>query len=160
MGWRFVGAVDNDEAHAGLNRWVGMFAAACIRAVDDAMAFEAVCSGLEEAWRKRLGIVRAGSSVDLLVGMLAGTPVLSVGGAMEAIGRSKPQVNAAMSRLEAAGILTQVTAGRRNRVFEASEVIDAFTDLERRLASPAGDTRVASPARPVPRRSRARRGTQ
>lgn len=36
-------------------------------------------------------------------------------------------------------IREQVTEGRRNRAFEASDVIDAFTDLERQLASPVGD---------------------
>ena len=43
-----------------------------------------------------------------------------------------------------AGILTQITVGRRNRAFEAPEIIDAFTDLERQLASP---TEIPSPRR-------------
>jgi hypothetical protein len=43
-----------------------------------------------------------------------------------------------------------VNIGKRNRAFEAHEVIAAFTQLERRLASPAGDTRVEAPNRPVP----------
>ena len=39
------------------------------------------------------------------------------------------------------------------RAFEAKDVINAFTDLERQLASPGGDTRNPPPARPVtPRR--------
>jgi len=39
-----------------------------------------------------------------------------------------------------AGILTQVTVGRRNRAFEAPAIINAFTDLERQLAShPLGE---------------------
>ena len=33
--------------------------------------------------------------------------------------------------------------GRRNRAFEAPELIDLFTTLQRQLASPAGDTLVA-----------------
>jgi hypothetical protein len=48
------------------------------------------------------------------------------------------------ARLTEAGVLSQVTVGKRNRAFEATEVINAFTDLERQLASPGGDTR--SPA--------------
>lgn len=31
--------------------------------------------------------------------------------------------------------------GRRNRAWEAREILGAFTDLERGLASPTGDTR-------------------
>jgi hypothetical protein len=57
-----------------------------------------------------------------------------------------------MSRLIAAGVLKQTTAGRRNRAFEATDLIDAFTDLERRLASPEGGTRRSPPGRHVPRR--------
>ena len=49
-------------------------------------------------------------------------------------------------------MLAQANAGRRNRTFEAPELIEAFTALERQLASPAGDTRVSEPVRRVPRR--------
>ena len=49
-------------------------------------------------------------------------------------------------------VLVQVTVGRRNRAFEAPELIEAFTALERQLASPEGDTRISEPARYVPRR--------
>jgi hypothetical protein len=75
--------------------------------------------------------------------------VVTVGGAAELIGRSYPQATEAIQRLAPAGILSQVTAGRRDRVFEAPVIIDAFTDLERQLASPAAYTRSSSPARRV-----------
>lgn len=150
--FRFAGTADVPEAHVGLNAWIGIFSAACIRAVDDASAFEDRCAEIEEAWRARLVRVRSGSSVDLMLRMLPGAPVLSVRSAMAALGRSKPQVNDAVGRLQEAGILTQVTVGRRNRAFEAREVIDAFADLERQLASPEADTAAAPPVRPVPAR--------
>lgn len=50
------------------------------------------------------------------------------------------------------GGLVQITVGRRNRAFVAAELIEAFTALEWRLASPEGDTRVSGPDRYVPRR--------
>jgi Fic family protein len=152
--FRFDGTPDVAEAHSGLNAWIGVFSAACVRATEDAAAFESRCAAMEETWRARLGRVRSGSSVDLLLRMLPGTPVMSVRSAMVALGRSKPQVNDAVARLQQAGILTQVTVGRRNRAFEAREVIDAFADLERQLASPEADTVVAPPVRPVPARRR------
>jgi hypothetical protein len=34
----------------------------------------------------------------------------------------------------------------------AHEIVDAFTELERQLASPESDTRSGAPAGPVPRR--------
>ncbi len=61
------------------------------------------------------------------------------------ISRSFIQTNEAISRLVEAGILEQVTVGRRNRAFEAPDIIAAFTDLERQLASPEGDTLTSEP---------------
>ena len=58
-----------------------------------------------------------------------------------------------MDRLVAAGVLVQVNVGRRNRAFEAPELINVFTALERQLASPAGDILVSPPIRNVPQRS-------
>jgi hypothetical protein len=40
----------------------------------------------------------------------------------------------------------------RNRAFEASEIVDVFTDLERQLGSPEGDTLTSPPTRRVPYR--------
>lgn len=138
--FRYEGDSTGPSAHEGLNTWVGTFAAACVRAVDDALAFERRCHEIEQQWRERVGRVRAGSSVDLLLRLLPGTPILSVKSAMTALKRSKPQVNDAVARLTNAGILDQVTVGRRNRAFEARGVIDAFTELERQLAIPEGVT--------------------
>ncbi len=77
---------------------------------------------------------------------------MTVSSAAELISRSFPAANDAITRLAEAGILRQITVGRRNRAFEAPEVIEAFTALERQLASPGGDTRISEPARRVPRR--------
>jgi DNA-binding Lrp family transcriptional regulator len=60
------------------------------------------------------------------------------------IGRSEQAVNEAIPRLVETKILRQTTAGRRNRAFEAVELIDAFTDLERRLACPRAGARSDS----------------
>lgn len=152
VNFRYLGAADSDAAISGLQKWVGLFAAACVRATEDARAFEETCETLVSEWRARLAPVRRDSSVDRLLRVLPGMPVLSVKTATALLGRSKPQVNDAVARLEGAGVLRQISIGRRNRAFEASELIDAFIGLERRLGSPAGDTAIAPPSRPVPRR--------
>jgi predicted transcriptional regulator len=85
---------------------------------------------------------------------LPGAPVVSVSSAADHIGRSFQATNEAMTRLEAAGVVRQVNVGRRNRVFEAAAIIDAFTALERQLASPTGGTRSAPPEGPAPARRR------
>lgn len=97
--------------------------------------------------------MRAGSAADLLLRRLPGAPVVTVQSAAEVIGRSGQATNQAVARLVKARVLTQTTLGRRNRVFEAREVIRAFTALLRRLARPAGEARTAPPTRRVPWRS-------
>lgn len=133
--YRYLGSSDGEAARDGLNSWVGSFAAACVRATEDALAFEERCDAIEAAWRERIGPVRRDSSADLLLRRLPGAPILSVKSAMALLHRSKPQVNQAIARLQEAGILSQVTVGRRNRAFEAKEIIDAFADLERQLGT-------------------------
>ncbi|MDA8216821.1 MAG: Fic family protein [Dehalococcoidales bacterium] len=150
---RYQGSPTSQAAHEGLNHWVGLFATATRRAVADATAFEKRIADLEASWRNKLGRVRKNSAADLLLAALPAAPVLTVKGAASLIGRSVQAANEAVARLEEAGVLDQVTVGKRNRAFEARQLIRAFTDLERRLASPTGDTRVAPPSRRVPRRS-------
>jgi len=149
---RYIGEADSPDAVDGIDRWVGLFATACRRAVDDASTFEERVDRLETGWRERLGTVRKNSAADLLINRLPGAPLVTVASAATLIDRSFQATNEAIARLEEAGILQQVNVGRRNRAFEAPELIEACTDLERQLASPGGDTRTSPPERRVPRR--------
>ena len=149
---RYRGPATSTQAHRGVNTWVSTFAGACRRAVSDAETFEQRAQSIEQEWRERLGRVRANSATDLLLHQLVGAPVITVKSAAALIARSTVQTNNAVNRLVETGILTQVTVGRRNRAFETPAIVDAFTDLERQLASPAAHTRVARPSRPVPAR--------
>lgn len=150
--FRYRGPASARAAHEGINLWIARFAAACARAVADTVAFEARIVHVEEDWRERLGAVREGSALDLLVRALPGAPVFTVTGAAALIDRSFIAANEAIVRLLGAGAIRQVSMGRRNRAFEATDIVSAFTDLERKLASPVGDTSVAPPARKVPAR--------
>ena len=149
---RYRGPATSKQAREGVNLWIGRFATACKRSVDDAASFEQQALAIEAEWRERLGRVRARSSADLLLRVLVGAPAVTVNSAAALIGRSFVHTNEAIQRLTGAGILRQVTVGRRNRAFEAPEIIDAFTALERQLASPEGDTRTSEPVRRVPQR--------
>ena len=149
---RYVGAADSAAAESGYNRWIGLFASACERAVDDASRFEERVLELQSSWREQIGRVRRDSTANLLVSVLPSAPVLTVTTASKLVGRSFPATNLAIERLVAAGVLAQVSVGRRNRAYETPELIDAFTAFERRLASSEGDTRISAPARRVPQR--------
>lgn len=52
------GRADSSPAHEGINSWVGLFAAACRRAVDDAVAFEERVTTIQQDWRAAAGTVR------------------------------------------------------------------------------------------------------
>jgi Fic family protein len=152
MGTRYLGDANGPAALKALNRWIGFVASAARRAVKDATLYEERISELQSHWRQRLGRVRKGSAVDLLIGALPGAPVITAKSAAELVGRSFVAANHAVDQLQQAKILQQVRLGRRNRAFEATEVIEIFNDLERRLASPAGDTQASPPSRRVPAR--------
>lgn len=149
---RYSGDAGEAEARQGVDRWVALFAAATTRAVADAEQYEAAIARVEAQWRDELGGVRANSAIDLLLRALPGAPVINVSNAATLIGRSEQAVNVAVGRLLEAGILKQTKLGRRNRVLEAPALIDVFNDLERRLASPEGDTLQSPPSRSVPAR--------
>ncbi|HEX6422131.1 MAG TPA: Fic family protein [Acidimicrobiales bacterium] len=151
--YRYVGPAGGPAATAGINRWIATFAAATAAAAHDAERFEARIDALKESWRARLGRLRAGSAADELVDRLPGAPVVTVHAVAGMLGRTYKAANDAVARFESAGILTPISGRRRDRAWEASEVVDAFTALERSLAAPTGDTRTA-PARPVPVRRR------
>ncbi|MEA2927797.1 MAG: hypothetical protein QOG38_225 [Hyphomicrobiales bacterium] len=140
---RYRGDAASQEAIDGLDSWVGLFAAATTRAVADAETYEQRVTEVQAAWRDALGKVRANSAVDVLVNALPGAPVITVQSAAALIGRSEQAVNEAIPRLVEAGVLTQTTIGRRNRAFEAPDLISAFNDLERQLASLEGGTAMA-----------------
>jgi Fic family protein len=149
---RYRGDPDGRAAADGTNAWISLFAGACRRAVSDAEAYEERVRMLQGEWRRRLGQLRRNSAADLLLRALPGAPMITVQSAAALLGRSVQAVNEAIPRLVEAGVLRQTTVGQRNRAFEAPELIDSFTALERQLASPDADTLTSPPARPVPYR--------
>jgi Fic family protein len=149
---RYRGGPESRAAVQGVNSWVALFAAATTRAVADAETYEQRVTEVQAAWRQRLGRVRSGSAVERLIDALPGAPIITVQSAANLVGRSDQAVNEAVRRLQHAAVLKQTTAGRRNRAFEAPELINAFTELERQLASPQADTLHSPPARRVPHR--------
>ncbi len=158
MTFRHRSEPDSAERSAAAVEWLRTFAAATSRACDDADGYRAGIDGITAAWRSQLGRVRANSSTDLVLRVLPGTPIVTAASLSKLIGRSRARTTDAVNALAAAGVLRQRNVGRqRYRVFEATEVLDLFTDLERALASPTGDTRSDPPVRLVPQRPEPRR---
>ena len=147
---RYVGAPESPQAMASTNEWVSLFAASCSRAVADAETFEQRVEALRVDWRARLGPMRSDATALALLEQLPATPLVTARGVERALGVTYNAANAAIEAMVSANILTKTRAGRRNRAFEARELVDAFTDLERQMASVDDDTRVSKPVREVP----------
>src|SRR3954453_10976572 len=150
--FRYVGRATTAKARSAANPWLRMFAMACSHATAEAVRFEQTAADLKAAWRERAAPIRAGSATELLIEALPAAPVLTLAAAARLIDRSQQAANQGLARLVEARVLRELTDARRNRVYEAPELIDAFTLLERRFASPAADTRIEPPSRPVPSR--------
>lgn len=130
----------------GAGGWLRLFATATHRACIDAEHYATRIDDVAASWRDHLGRVRADSGADRLLSVLPGAPIITVASASVLIDRSKARTTDAVNALAGAGILRQRNVVRqRYRVFEATDVLQLFTDLERALASPTGDTRDARP---------------
>src|SRR5271155_56293 len=102
--FRYRGSSRSRGAHDAINLWVARFAASCARAVQDAVAFEQRISSIELSWRERLGSIREGSAVDLLLRAMPGAPLFTATGAAALIDRSFIAANEAIKRLLDAGV--------------------------------------------------------
>lgn len=153
MTFRHLSEPDSTERSTAAVDWLRMFATATSRACHDAQAYSHDIDDMTVAWRSKLGRVRANSSTDVLLRVLPGAPIVTVESASKLIGRSKARTTDAVNALAEAGVLRQRNVGRqRYRVFEATDVLDMFTGLERALASPTGNTLSDRPIRRVPQR--------
>jgi Fic family protein len=148
--FRHTSAPDSDSAQSAAGQFVRLFADAMAEVVDRMGQFEARIAEIKDGWREALVGVRSDSAAWSVLELGPRMPVMTVHTFAVATGKSEQAANTALSVLVERGVLAQRSAGRRNRVFEADAVIGALTLLERRLASPVGDTALAPPNRRVP----------
>jgi Fic family protein len=130
-----------------LDEWVDVFARALASAARQSVELAEALRALQAEWRTRVGAPRRDSSATLLIERLPAHPVLTVESAAEILGRSKQAANEAVAALELAGVLKQTSLGRRNRAFEAVELVKLIDAFERQLAIPedGGPARRPSP---------------
>jgi Fic family protein len=134
-----------------LNAWLLFFARSLSDAAAASRRLGQRLSELEASWTEEVR-PRRGSGAERLIGSLAAHPMLTVNVAREAIGGTFQSVNAAIGRLESAGILQSVRGDwRRNRLWECPEILAVLDEFEAQSALP---TRTAEPPRPAPRSAR------
>lgn len=128
-GWRF----DLD----GHSRWIVHLARACEAAALASTRLAGQVSGLQDHWRQMAGNPRRDSAAAAIICALPAHPILDAASAASEIGRSEVAARQALNQLTAAGVLAQVTVGRRNRMWESVGLFGLVDDMERELSAGA-----------------------
>jgi Fic family protein len=114
--------------------WIELFATATIRSARLAVAYIAEVAELQNRWILALGVAgrapRADAAAWAIIDLLPAHPLISAPVAAAATGRGMPRVYEAIDQLEQAGVLVPVSAGRRNRWWEAAGLLDLVARLE------------------------------
>lgn len=104
----------------------GAFAQGIIETEIELNATEAALQELSDIWRQSTSL-RAGSSAARLLDVLPWMPILSVATASQALEVTRKAAGDGIARLCKAGILQEKTGYRRNRIFEARDVMRIVT---------------------------------
>jgi Fic family protein len=134
-------AADRDRYTVGLtdyredriDAWIELFAAATARAATLASTYLERVAELQDTWRERLRAYRApraDAAAWALVEALPAHPALTVTVGVAATGRSKPAIGQAIEQLVEIDALTPIGAGKRNRLWEARELLDLIEELD------------------------------
>jgi Fic family protein len=104
---------------------VRAIAEASFAAVRNGRALVSDLEGVRREWSGRI-TARRDSAVHRLVELLLRQPVIDAATAASQLGISGVNAQVAIDRLVDAGILTQLTSGKRNRIWQAAAVISAL----------------------------------
>ena len=137
-----------------LDGWISVFATAVRFASTAAQEFGRAVMELESQWRERLEVLRSSTgrrgvrdnaSVLRLIAALPGMPVFQIRDVSDRLDITWKAAEAAVLELQAAGVITEVTAGKRNRVFEAPDVFQLVERFEREPDVRARRRRLSGP---------------
>ncbi|MEB0202985.1 Fic family protein [Cryobacterium sp. 5I3] len=107
---------------------VRSIAEASFAAVHNGRILVADLENVQAEWRGRIR-ARQDSAAHRLVGILLRQPVLGAAAAAAQLGISTVNAQVAIDRLVDAGVLTQITDGRRNRIWLAPDVIRVLDEF-------------------------------
>ncbi|WP_243696649.1 helix-turn-helix domain-containing protein [Labedella gwakjiensis] len=110
---------------------------AAFAAIANGRSLEADITRIAAGWDRAVR-ARRDSSVHRLMDLLLRQPVVTIKLIARELGISEPAADGSVTKLVDAGILTQATAGRRNRHWQADEVLaalDGFAGRARRKRS-------------------------
>jgi Fic family protein len=134
-------AADKDRYIHGLTQfregdvdlWIESFLASASKAARLAQAYLREVEQLQERWRQLVVEAinpRSDAAVWRLIDALAGEPVVTLATATAMAKRSKPVVNQAIQHLIDVGVLSPISESKRNRAWEARELLEIISGLE------------------------------
>lgn len=128
--------------------WIEMFAEATEIAGERAIDLATSISDLREDWLERAGQPRAKAAARKLIEGLIQHPILTVQSAEDVARVSNEAARLALNRLDKAGVVKQITLGKRNRAWAAEEVFDVLDEFDMSMGSLEG----GGQGRPAPTR--------
>lgn len=134
---------DPQRSHA-LHPWIDLMAQATDHACRLHERLDEHVETLLQRWATaaRAQRIRPSSAAFRLLLLLPSNPVLNIERAQELLRTNERTTRHAVARLADTGILVQRSAGRRNRVLECADMMDAFTEAARE--QPADNLTLAS----------------
>jgi Fic family protein len=123
------------------DEWSGVFARAAGIAAEGARGLSRELERLKTRWTERAGSPRAGSAAAKLIALLPAHPVFDLASATEFLGVSDEAARLGIQRLEAAGVVTELTKRKWGRAWESVGLFALLDGFERRLSTRPGATR-------------------
>lgn len=144
--FRVVCAADDQARSAAARPWIEMLAEAICHACLLHDRLNSHVEALQQRWAAQAAAhrIRSSSAASRLLGHLPRHPVITAASARELLDTNERTARHAVARLAEAGILEQRSAGRRNRVFECGDMMDAFTESARE--QPAANLTLSTPS--------------
>lgn len=88
---------------------------------------------ISDRWINQLGEIRKDSAALRILDELPTAPVFSISYMSQLTGKSFTSINEAVTTLIEAGIVNQISFGRRNRIFEATDILDFYAWIEKQI---------------------------
>lgn len=146
---RVVCGPDDAERSHAVRPWIDLLATATEHACRLRERLNAHVEHLQQRWAQQAQAhgIRLSSAAGKLLERLPHAPVITADSVRQLLDTNERTARHAVARLATAGVLVQRSAGRRNRVFECPDMMDAFTESVRQqpadmltLEAPASDS--------------------
>ncbi|WP_420610946.1 Fic family protein [Candidatus Poriferisodalis sp.] len=144
---RVVCPADDPGRSRGYRPWIELLAQATAHACTLRGRLIEHVNALSQRWadQARQAGIRSSSAAAKLLDALPLHPVVTADSASALLSVDLRTAQRAVARLSKIGILEQRSAGRRNRVFECGDMMDAFTESVRE--QPASNLTLSAPVR-------------